>query len=76
MKHKKTFVAGLIGSLVILICCATPILVVLLGAIGFGAITGYLDYILFPVLAVFLGLTFYSYAKFTNANSKSDSCCS
>ncbi|MFZ3590369.1 mercury resistance system transport protein MerF [Bacillus sp. DJP31] len=31
---------------------------------GLGTITGYLDYVLIPVLVVFLGLTFYSYSKY------------
>jgi hypothetical protein len=30
------------------VCCFTTILVVLLGAIGLGAITGYLDYVMLP----------------------------
>lgn len=68
MKHKKTFIAGLIGTFVVLLCCATPILVILLGAIGLGAITGYLDYVLIPVLAVFLGLTIYAYSKYEQSN--------
>ena len=68
MKHKKTFIAGLIGTFVVLLCCATPLLVILLGAIGLGVITGYLDYVLIPVLAVFLGLTFYAYSKYEKSN--------
>lgn len=64
MKHKKTFRAGLVGTLVVLLCCTTPILVLLVGAVGLGAITGYLDYILFPLLAIFIALTFYSYSKY------------
>ena len=43
MKHKKTFIAGLIG-------------------------TGYLDFVLIPVLAVFLGLTFYAYSKYEKSH--------
>lgn len=54
MKHKKTFIAGLIGTFLVLLCWATPILVILLGTLGLGAITGYLDFVLIPVLAVFL----------------------
>jgi mercuric ion transport protein len=69
MKHKKTFIAGLIGTFVVLLCCATPILVILLGTIGLGAITGYLDYVLIPVLVVFLGLTFYSYSKYQQSKN-------
>ncbi|MCM3164119.1 MULTISPECIES: mercury resistance system transport protein MerF [Bacillaceae] len=68
MKHKKTFIAGLIGTFVVLLCCATPILVILLGAIGLGAITGYLDYVLIPVVVVFLGLTLYAYSKYEHLN--------
>jgi mercuric ion transport protein len=69
MKHKKTFIAGLIGTFVVVLCCATPILVILLGTIGLGAITGYLDYVLIPVLAVFLGVTSYSYSKYQQSNN-------
>lgn len=68
MKHKKTFIAGLIGTFLILLGCATPILVILLGTLGLGAITGYLDFVLIPVLAVFLGLTFYAYSKYEKSH--------
>ncbi len=68
MKHKKTFIAGVIGTFLVLLCCATPILVILLGTLGLGAITGYLDYVLIPVLAIFLGLIFYSYSKYEQSN--------
>lgn len=54
---------GIIGSLVAALCCFTPILAVLLGALGVGWLTGYLDYVLFPVLFIFLGLTFYGYHR-------------
>lgn len=70
MKNKKTFFTGIIGTLVVLLCCTTPILVILLGAVGFGAVTGYLDYILFPALAIFLALTFYSYHKSNKTSCK------
>ncbi|MFZ3591538.1 mercury resistance system transport protein MerF [Bacillus sp. DJP31] len=73
MKHKRNFITGLIGSFVVLLCCATPILVILLGTIGLGAIIGYLDYVLFPVLAVFLGITFYSYSKYQQSNKNKES---
>jgi mercuric ion transport protein len=44
---------GLIGTVVAALCCFTPLLVVLLGAVGLGAVTGYLDYVLLPALIVF-----------------------
>jgi hypothetical protein len=39
------------------------VLVILFGAVGLGALTGYLDYILMPVLAIFVGLTIYAWSK-------------
>ncbi len=53
----------IIGSLVAALCCFTPILAVLLGALGLGWLTGYLDYVLFPVLFIFLCLTAYGYYR-------------
>ncbi len=38
----------------------TPILVILLGTVGLAALTGYLDYVLLPALALFIGLTVYA----------------
>jgi len=40
-------------------CAFTPTLVGTLGVIGLGAVTGYLDAVLFPGLAVLLSLTLY-----------------
>ena len=50
---------GLTGSIIVTLCCVTPILVLLLGAIGLGAVTGYLDFVILPMLAIFLGITVY-----------------
>ena len=52
--------AGVIGSAVIALCCFTPILVVTLGIMGLGALTGYLDYVLLPALAMFVGITIFA----------------
>ncbi|WP_309472439.1 mercury resistance system transport protein MerF [Rossellomorea aquimaris] len=41
-------------------------------AIGLGAMTGYLDYALIPVLAVFLGLTFYAYSKYEKSHKNKE----
>ena len=48
---------GVIGSVIAMLCCFTPILVVTLGALGLASLVGLLDYVLFPVLILFLGLT-------------------
>lgn len=59
MKDTTIIKTGIIGSIIAAICCATPILVVAFGAIGLSAWVGGLDYVLFPALAVFLGMTAY-----------------
>lgn len=78
MKNPTTLLrASVIGTVLVALCCFTPILVILLGAV----LTGYLDYVLLPALAVFIGLTVYAlwrkkqfdaYRK--NASTDSRSC--
>ena len=51
---------GLIGSVIVALCCFTPILVILLGAVGLSAMLGWLDIVLLPALAVFVGITLYA----------------
>ena len=60
MNDKKLLRTGIIGSVVIALCCVTPMLVIPLVAIGLSAWVGWLDYVLFPALALFLGLTIYA----------------
>ena len=60
MMNDRLLRTGIIGSVIVAICCFTPVLVVLLAAIGLSAITGYLDYVLFPALAFFLAMTGYA----------------
>ncbi len=54
---------GIIGSVVAALCCFTPILVVLLGAVGLSGIIGVLDYVLLSALVIFLALTGYALWK-------------
>ncbi len=51
---------GIIGTVIAAICCFTPVLVILFGVVGLSAAVGYLDYVLFPALAMFAGLTLYA----------------
>jgi len=51
---------GLIGTVILALCCFTPVLVVLLGVVGLSAMLGWLDYVLLPALAFFIGLTVYA----------------
>ncbi|MBW4555752.1 MAG: mercury resistance system transport protein MerF [Trichormus sp. ATA11-4-KO1] len=64
MKPKVAFWASLSGTAIVALCCFTPVLVVTLSAIGFGAVVGYLDYVLLPALVVMLVITFISYRQY------------
>lgn len=59
MKDATIVKAGIAGSIIAAICCATPALVILLGAVGLSAMLGWIDYVLLPALAIFLALTAY-----------------
>ena len=63
MNDKRLLKTGIIGSIIVALCCVTPILVVLFGAVGLSAAVGYLDYVLLPALAVFLAITGYALWK-------------
>jgi mercuric ion transport protein len=60
MNDKTLLRTGIAGSVIVALCCVTPILVVAVSAIGLAAIIGWLDLVLFPALAFFLGLTAYA----------------
>ena len=53
-ENNRLLRVGVIGAVLTALCCFTPVLVVLFGALGLAALVGYLDYVLFPLLAVFL----------------------
>ncbi len=48
---------GIAGTLATSLCCFTPLLVSILGLLGFSAVVGWLDYVLLPALAGFAGVT-------------------
>lgn len=60
MENRKLLRTGLIGTVIAALCCFTPVLVILLGAVGLSAWLGWLDYVLFPALAIFVGITIYA----------------
>ena len=63
MKEKTLLRTGIVGSVVAVLCCFTPILVIALGTVGLSAWLGWLDYVLFPMLAGFLALTAYALVR-------------
>ncbi len=58
--NKKLFTTGLIGTVIAALCCFTPMLVLLLGAVGLSAMVGWLDYVLLPALGIFVAITVYA----------------
>ncbi|MBW6389823.1 mercury resistance system transport protein MerF [Billgrantia antri] len=67
----KLLRTGIFGTVLVALCCFTPVLVVLLGTIGLAALAGYLDYVLLPVLAFFIGLTLFALWRRRHASSDS-----
>ena len=60
MDNNKLLGTGIVGTALAAVCCFTPALVVLLGAVGLSAWLGWLDYVLFPALGAFGLLTVYA----------------
>jgi mercuric ion transport protein len=69
MSNKALLKVGIVGTIVAALCCFTPVLVVLLGAVGLAAVIGWLDFWLLPALAVFLVITGYALWKHQKARS-------
>ncbi len=70
MKKSTLLKTGIIGTAIVALCCFTPVLVILFGAIGLAAWVGHLDTVLMPALAFFLILTIYAFLK----KDKEDCC--
>jgi mercuric ion transport protein len=73
MKDRTILGVGIAGSVIAAICCLTPVLVIGLGTVGLSAWLGWLDYVLLPALAVFLGLT--AYGLWLRQRNRAESCC-
>ena len=62
MTDRKLLSLGIAGTLIAALCCFTPVLVVILGAIGLSAWVAGLDNLLFAALVGFAALTIYAAA--------------
>lgn len=69
MRDRVLLRIGVAGTVIAALCCFTPVLVVLLSTVGLSAVVGWLDYVLLPALALFVGLTFYAVARRRRASS-------
>ena len=56
MEKGQLFKMVLGGTIVTGICCFTPVLPWLFGLVGLTLLVPYLDYVLFPLLFLFLGM--------------------
>jgi len=65
VQNNRLLKFGVVGTVIAALCCFTPVLVVLFGVVGLSAMVGMLDVILFPALAVFIGITVYALVKRT-----------
>jgi len=67
MNHLRLLKVGITGLVILALCCFTPILVVVFGAIGLSAVLVWLDYILLPLLLIFVAVTIYAIVKLNSA---------
>lgn len=63
MKNDRLLRIGIIGTIIAALCCFTPLLVILFGAVGLSALVGYLDYVLLPALAIFVVISVFAVWK-------------
>ena len=68
---KKGLFAALAGTVLIALCCFTPILVIMLGAIGLSVFTPYLDFVLLPALCIMIALTIVSFLRWRKSIANS-----
>jgi len=60
LDNRRLLRVGIIGSVIAALCCFTTVLVSLLAVVGLSAAVGWLDYVLFPALFIFIGITIYA----------------
>ncbi|MFQ5994531.1 MAG: mercury resistance system transport protein MerF [Acidiferrobacterales bacterium] len=63
MSKRALLRTGIVGTVVAVVCCFTPALVLLLGGLGLSAWLAWLDYVLLPALVLFAALTAYALIK-------------
>jgi len=69
----KGMIAALAGTVLVALCCFTPILVILLGAVGLGVFTPYLDFVLVPALCITIALSIVSFLRWRKSVANNSS---
>jgi mercuric ion transport protein len=59
-QNTKLIGTGLAGALLSMLCCFTPVLVILLSALGLTAFVAKLDYVLVPVFVASIALVIFA----------------
>jgi mercuric ion transport protein len=59
-QNTKLIGTGVTGAIVSMLCCFTPALVLLLGALGFSAYLAKLDYVLIPIFLASVALVIFA----------------
>jgi mercuric ion transport protein len=62
-QNTKLIGAGVGGALLSMLCCFTPVLVLLLSALGLTAFVAKLDYVLIPVFAASIALVIFAFVR-------------
>jgi mercuric ion transport protein len=62
-QNTKLIGAGSAGAVLSLLCCVTPVLAVLLGALGLTAFVAKLDYVLVPVFVASIALMIFALVR-------------
>jgi len=62
-RNIKLIGTGVAGALLSVLCCFTPLLVVLLSAVGLTAFVAKLDYLLIPVFVASIGLVIFALVR-------------
>jgi mercuric ion transport protein len=68
-RRTKGFVAAIMGTVLVALCCFTPLLVVTLGLVGLSFLAPYLDYVLLLALGVMIIVTIISYQKWRQSRA-------
>ncbi len=63
MWRDRWLMLGVVGAALTCLACLTPALLMVLGAIGLGTLTGRLDLAMLPLLAGFARLAAYRYGR-------------
>lgn len=70
MTPRSQLIASALGTILIAVCCFTPLLVIVLATVGLAVFTPYLDLVLFPALAVLIALTWISYRRYMRSTGQ------